>query len=449
MVVTTPDPERIDRRTFRLLYASVVIFAGVLRVAYVVGAKRNDLVVGDQIYYSAQANMIARGRWFAFPYDHGQFAANHAPITSLLLVPASWMDENVLLAQRLLMAVYGMLVVAGIGLLARWLFNRAIALVASLIAAVYANLWMNDALVMSETFAAGAVVAVLFAVYVYDLRRCAWSALALGVVLGLAGLTRAELLLLGPLVVLPLMLIPRDPTRWPIRWRHLCIAGGVCVIVLSPWLVRNHVRFEDTTLISTQDGLTLLGANCPGSYFGPGKGFWDLRCADLIDVPEGADQSQRSALYREYAFDFIAENRSELPGVIAARLGRGFSVWQVEQMIQWNTGEGREMWASRIGHWQYWVLAPLAVWGLWRWPSRQPRWPLLATAGLSVITIMAFYGIPRFRIPAEVAIVLGAAVTVEALISWLAARLAARRSVRGGGNGEVACKRDSVGANTR
>jgi 4-amino-4-deoxy-L-arabinose transferase-like glycosyltransferase len=426
MVVMTPDPERIDRRTFRLLYALIVVFAGLLRVAYVLGAKRNDEVVGDQIYYSTQAEVIAEGRWFVHPFT-GQFAADHAPITSLLLAPVSWMDGSPVVAQRLLMAMAGMLVVAGIGLLARWLFGRSTALVATLIAAVYANFWMNDALLMSETFATGAVVAVLFAVYVYDLRRRAWSAVAIGVVLGLAGLTRAELLLLGPLVVLPLMLISRDQMRWPLRVRHLCIAGGVCVLVLSPWLIRNAVRFEETTLISTQDGLTMLGANCPASYTGPLRGFWALSCADLVDVPDDADQSQRSAVYREYAFDFVAEHRDELPGVVAARLGRGLSVWRVDETITFNTTEGRETWASRIGVWQYWVLVPLAAWGLWRWPSRQPRWPLLVTAGLSVMMFVAFYGIPRFRIHAEVAIVLGAAVTVQALGSWLAARRVAHR----------------------
>ena len=200
------------------------------------------------------------------------------------------------------------------------------------------------------------------------------------------------------------------------------------MLVLAPWVVRNQVRFEETTVISTQDGLTLIGANCPDSYFGPGKGFWALQCTDLVDVPPDADQSERSALYRDYAFDFIAENRGEIPGVVAARVGRGLSIWDTSGTTWLNTGEGREKWASNIGLWQYWILTPLAVWGWWRWPSRQPRWPALVTAGLSVLVIAVFYGIPRFRIPAEVVIVLGAAITVESLGSSLFARLRRTRT---------------------
>ncbi len=421
--MTGSESGEMGRRTFRLVFGSIVAFAGVLRVVYVLGAKRGEELLGDQIYYSYQAMMIANGRWFADPFIEGRYAADHAPLTALLLAPVSWSNDNPFLAQRLLMAVYGMLVVAGIGVLARWLFGRRIALVAALIAAVYANLWMNDGLMMSETFAAAGVVAVLLAVYVYDLRRSTWAAVAIGVALGLAGLARAELLLLGPLVVVPLTLIVREPTGWSIRLRHLAMAGGVCVLVLAPWVIRNQVRFEETTLISTQDGLTLIGANCPDTYFGPGKGFWAVQCADLVEVPPDADQSERSVLYRDYAFDFIAENRGEVPGVVAARLARGLSVWDTTGTTWLNTGEGREKWASNVGLWQYWILTPLAVWGWWRWPSRQARWPALLTAGLSVLVIAAFYGIPRFRIPAEVVIVLGAAITVEALGSYLWARL--------------------------
>ena len=80
-----------------------------------------------------------------------------------------------------------------------------------------------------------------------------------------------------------------------------------------------------------------------------------------------------------------------------------------------NLGEGRERWASKIGLWQFWLLAPLAAYGLWRWPSDQPRWPAMVTVLIAILTIAALYGIPRFRIPGEIVVVLGAAVALDAL----------------------------------
>lgn len=418
--MTPTDGCDMDRRSFRLAFSGIIVFSAVLRFAYVLLAKRGEVLVGDQIYYSAQAVTIADGRWFANPSDLGSYAADHAPLTSIVLAPVSWSNDNPFLIQRLWMAVIGVAVVAGLGVLARWLFGRRTSLVAASVAAIYANLWMNDGLLMSETLAAGAVVAILLAVYVYDLRRSVGAACALGVVLGLAGLARAELLLLGPLVVVPLMLFAAKDARWRDRVRDLAAVGVVSLLVIAPWVIRNQVRFEESTLISTQDGLALLGSNCPDTYYGPAKGFWSLQCARLVDVPPDVDQSVRSTLYREYALEYIGEHSGELPSVVAARLGRGLSVWETAGMTYLNTGEGRETWASNIGLWQYWILTPLAAWGWWRWPSRQARWPALVTASLSLLVIMAFYGIPRFRIPAEVVIVLGAAVSLQAIgqASW-------------------------------
>ena len=73
-----------------------------------------------------------------------------------------------------------------------------------------------------------------------------------------------------------------------------------------------------------------------------------------------------------------------------------------------------------------------------RWPSRQPRWPALVMAGLSVIVMVVFYGIPRFRIPTEVVIVLGAAVSLEALYRIVLSRLGPRRPGGGEGGGDGA-----------
>lgn len=405
----------IDQRRFRQAFWAIVALAGCWRVLYVLVSKDSDPLVGDQIYYSAQASTIANGDWFADPFAPGQYAADHAPLTSLSLAPVSWSDTNPVMLQRLLTAMYGTAVVAGVGILTRWLFDRRTALIGAAIAAVYANLWMNDALVMSETLAAAGVVAILLTAYVYAEGRRRNAALLLGVAIGIAGLARAELLLLGPLLAVPLTLAGRSEHTISSKTRvaHLAIAGAAAVMVVSPWVIRNQIRFEEPTTISTQDGLLLLGTNCEPAYEGGGRGFWLLSCIDLVNVPEDADQSERSAAYRGYALDYLGDNADKLPGVVAARLGRGLSVWQTDAMTFLNIGEGRERWASKIGLWQFWMLTPLAAFGLWRWPSKQKRWPLVVTGSLALVMIMAFYGIPRFRIPAEIGIVVCSAVALD------------------------------------
>ena len=394
-----------------------MLAAAVWRVLYVLMFKVDDDVVGDQIYYSGQAVTIANGNWFADPLIPGAYAADHAPLTALAVAPASWDDAEPFVAQRLLMAMYGTAVVAGIGLVARWLTDRVTSLVAVAIAAVYANLWMNDALIMAETPSALAVVLVLFASYRFDLSRSTNDAVVMGLAVGLAGLARAELLLLGVVLVLPMVLFGQhasaDRRR---RVFHLAVAGLAAVALVSPWIIRNQVRFDETVTMSTQDGLTLVGTNCPAAFEGPGRGFWHLSCAFAVPVPDGADQSVRSAIYRDVAVDYLGDHLDQVPSVVVARLGRGLSVWQVDAMATLNQGEGRERLASWIGVVQFWTLVPLAAYGLVAWPVAQRRWPMLALILMSVLTIAALYGIPRFRIAAEVAIVVCGAIGLVSLV---------------------------------
>ena len=134
-----------------------------------------------------------------------------------------------------------------------------------------------------------------------------------------------------------------------------------------------------------------------------------------------------STRYRDAGFDYIGSHLDEVPGVVAARLGRGLSVWRVDQMTHINTTEGRARWASWVATVQFWILAPLALVGLRNWPSSSPRWPVVMVIVFSVLMLALVYGIPRFRVAGEVGIVLGAAVAIEQLVT---SRSVSRRRAR-------------------
>ena len=151
-----------DARRFWRILLLIVVGAFVVRVGYVMLAKRDEPVLGDQIYYNAQANTIARGHGFT-DFRDGSQQAEHPPLTASTLTPTSWVMERFdpggshLLAQRLTMTIFGAGVVLVIGLLGRAVAGDRAGLVAAGVAAVYPNLWINDGLVMSETLATLAV----------------------------------------------------------------------------------------------------------------------------------------------------------------------------------------------------------------------------------------------------------------------------------------------------
>lgn len=79
--------------------------------------------------------------------------------------------------------------------------------------------------------------------------------------------------------------------------------------------------------------------------------------------------------------------------------------------------EGRSPIVLELGFVMYWLLVPLAIYGLVLLRRRTiPVWPLAAMFLLVTIVALLIYGEPRFREPAEIALVGLAAVGVERLV---------------------------------
>src|ERR687898_706017 len=347
--------------------AAAAVGALVLRVAYILGWKLDQPLRGDAVYYSWQAELLADGKGFVRPRFGGP-AADHPPLTSLAMTPFAWATDS-LTTRRLAMAVIGVAVVIACAYLGHLLAGPRAGAIAGVIAAVYPNLWMNDALIMSDTLTALFVALFLIAIYRWHERPSVRNAGLVGLAAGLGTLTRAEIPLLVVLVAVPVML-------------------------------------------STNDGIPLGGGNGDRAYEDV-IGFWDLECAP----PVQGDQSVQSEAYRRLAVDYARDHLDRVPAVVLARVGRVWSAYHPFDMACVNQGEGREPWASRLGVWSYWALLPFVAAGWWILRQRRrPTWPLIAPFVMVTIVAAAFYGITRFRVPAEVSIVVLAAVALD---RWL------------------------------
>jgi hypothetical protein len=191
------------------------------------------------------------------------------------------------------------------------------------------------------------------------------------------------------------------------------LACVVALAVVSPWLIANLTRFDEPVLFSTNDGLTLCGANLHRTWYGSGTGLWALDCA-TSPVPKG-DRSVVSNSLRHRGLEFIKDHLGRLPVVVAARVGRVWSLYAPAQMVHYNENEGRDAAVSWAGFVTFWILVPLAVVGgvvLRR--RRVPITPLVAQFVIVTVIAAGIYGLVRFRVPAEVSIVVMAAVALDA-----------------------------------
>ncbi len=412
---------------FGLWLALIALAAGGVRVAYVGLAKVGDDVCGmdlcgDAFFYSLQARVLGDGNGFENAFT-GEPAADHPPLTALVATPAVWLPGDPVLPQRLTMGLVGTGAVVVIGLLGRTIAGDRAGLIAAGIAALYPNLWINDGLVMSESLTALGVATCLLLTYRLIRAPTVASAAWLGLALGLTILTRAEIALYLPFVVVPVLLWMADLDRRRSLGR-IAVATGVTVAVLLPWTVYNTTRFERPVAVSTNDGLTLIGANCDATYYGSGLGLWYGPCVE--DVEAEGDQSQTSAIYRQAGVDNITDDLDRLPVVVAVRVARVWGLYEPGGMATYSRGEGRELWASGLGSAFYYPLAVAAVAGVVVLRRRRtPVWPLVATAGMVTLTSAALYGLTRFRVPAEVSIVVLAGVAADAALRrWVDSRAA-------------------------
>jgi 4-amino-4-deoxy-L-arabinose transferase-like glycosyltransferase len=391
------------------------------RAVYVLTVTRDQNRTYDELFYKSEAVSFANGDGFE-PSHFGLEnlgSGEHPPLTAVVLAPVAFVTDDNELAMLMTMALAGAGVVLLIGLLGCEVAGARAGLIAAGVAAVYPNLWVNDGLLLPETLAALATAAALLFTYRL-IRQPGWRyAACLGGACALGTLSRGELVLLVPLLALPAILMIKDLT-WS---RRLGIAGIVVLaaaVIVAPWQAFLLHRFERPVFISYGDAGVIAGANCDATYSGFLTGFWLGLCRPEQEAREPSVAAEKK---RNVGRDYIRDHLDRLPVVVAARLGRLWGAYRPFQMAEFSVAEGRPQWASLAGWWLFWPLFALAAAGVVILGRRSVQvFPFLAPLLIVTLVAAAFYGLIRFRVPAEPAIVVLAAVALDAAYVRLRSR---------------------------
>ena len=384
---------------------AIVAVAVVLRVLYtVLAAPWPPEINDDQVFFHLMPAVLADGKGFIHPLlvrvGETLPTASHPPLYPVVLTGLAELGGTGQLVQRLTGTLFGAGTVVAIGLIGRRLAGARCGLIAAGIAAVYPILITADGALMSESMYSLLVAATLLAAYRLIETPRIGRAIVCGTLLGLAALTRGEALLLCVLLLLPLV-------RRPGGVRLAGVAALVMVLVLTPWTIRNFSVFDRFVLISTDAGAVIGGANCQSTYYGSNIGGWNFLCA----TPFPGNEAEQTAKQQREGIDFAADHVTRLPVVAAARLMRQWSFYR-----PWQTNPGRAGWAQNAGVVTYYVLLPLALYGLLvLWRRKAPIWVIAAPLMLSCAQAVLAYGFLRFRQPAEISLVVLAGVAIDQL----------------------------------
>jgi len=412
--VTRADPAR------RPVLISAAL-ALVVRVGWVLYAAREPVGLVDPTFYRAFGITIAAGDGYLGFFSH-QPSAYFPPGYPYAVGLATWFQHHLPLPSvpvtvGLVQALLGMAMTLAIASVAlRWWGTRA-AWVAGLVLALWPNLVIHSAVLLSETLYLALLCVTLWCATevghaaVATGRRTRRTALWVGgtaVAFGASVLVRPQGALCG--LVLVVMWWSAGRRQLVVR---LAAVGAITVAVAAPWLIRNHDELG-SAVMSTNVGDNLCIGNGPDAT---GRFRLGNDCATEHDY---IDDTRSEVLHDEEATAVATGEVRRHPvrqvRLVPTRLWAtvvddhdGLRAAESFGNDPWMPGGLRTLlrWTSDI----YWYLMAIAAgvsllqWARRRWFQRErqrSRPHLICAVGLitALMAPLISFGEPRFKIPA-------------------------------------------------
>ena len=240
---------------------------------------------------------------------------------------------------------------------------------------------------------------------------------------GLAALTRVELIIAIPFLAIPIL---RDSSQeLKKRLLNYSAVGLIVAATVSPWVIRNLTQFEEPVLISNGSGILLAQTNCDATYFGDKQGYWEYLCGlpqPLGENGEATDESVRDKEYRKRGLDYASQHKRHLlTNVVPKRMARLWGFYApIEQLRADKLVEGRSFSLSFIGLLQYYLLIPFSILGVVRLKqSKKFIAPVITIPIIATLIAAMSMGTTRYRVSAEVPLVICAAIGISCLVGSL------------------------------
>jgi 4-amino-4-deoxy-L-arabinose transferase-like glycosyltransferase len=239
-----------------------------IRVAVLAGTAGLGLQIMDEQQYAQIARNIAAGHGFG--WGPSQPTSIRPPLYPALLAAVWTISPGNLQAVRLLQIALGLATAVLIYMLGSRVYGPKVGAWAAAVSWLYPSLIFFNFLILTETLFTLLLVAfVLLAVLLVQTPRFR-LAIACGITLGLAALTRS-ILWPVPLVLCPLLAaVIRAPLPRRLTLPALVLTGYAMVV--APWAIRNTRLQGVVTIVDTMGGINLRMGNYE---YTPDDRMWD------------------------------------------------------------------------------------------------------------------------------------------------------------------------------
>lgn len=436
---------------------AVFLVALAFRAAYLFSASRApafDALNMDPLYNIDWARCLATGQW-SDPYTRLQHAAFfRAPLFSYSaagLFMAFGQSLSLLRGVQILMGS-GSCVLAF--LLARKCFDTRTGVLTGLVCAVYwVLIYFDSTFLLTVPLVFLGLLGFLFLFMALE-RQSPWWAGAGGLMLGLFGITRADILPFYPVACLWALVAARHLPR-PRRLLLVALLAAGCLLPPALTTVRNRVVSGDWVVVASQGGVNFYIGNNPESNgmqaVVPGtRPTWWGGYDDTVAIAEKAagrrlKASEVSRYWFDRSFAYIRQQPGHWLRLTARKAAAFVGGVEIPNNEPYENRQ-RDFLSLRLPL-NFGILFALFLVALPRMLRRAPAAPtagapadlrprfnmliLLFVATYSA-TLIAFFVTGRYRVPLIPFVALGAAAAVFQFVDWVRARQFARAAALGG-----------------
>jgi tetratricopeptide (TPR) repeat protein len=373
----------------------------------------------DARYYDEWANRIAGG-------EGRREAFFMSPLYPYFLAAIYKLFGRDLLLVRFIQAGLGSLSAVLAYVIGARVFDRRVGVVAGLVTACYGALIFYDGAVLLEPLLVLVCQLMLLLLLAADSTRRPLAYLGAGVLLGLAAVGRATVLVFVPIAMLwiwldrgedgararPRQAVTGADRRVRLRAAALLLLGAALVVV--PIAVRNYVVSNDFVLLTSNGGLNFYLGNSEIST----GGCVASQGHDMVADPPGAwiaekalgrklKASEISAYWYSGAKRFIGEHPGAWLKLLVRKLSFAMSSYEVPQLEYYDFQKQYSPLLS-LPLPAFGVVAPLGLVGFWLSFRRRRARLLTLFFAMYIFTIVAFFVVDRYRLPAVPPLIVGA-----------------------------------------
>jgi tetratricopeptide (TPR) repeat protein len=418
----------------KLFLLGVFLLAFILRLIYLLQVKSNPHFFSptmDPLYHDIWAQNIAGGNWI------GSKVFFRAPFYAYFLAIVYKIFGHNYIIPRVIQHLIGSFSCILVYFVAKRLFNRTVAIVASLLAATYGMfIYFEDELVLDSFLVFFDLLLILFLLKTKDSPKLSrWF--ACGIILGFSAITRPNILFFIPFVWLWIFLVftKQRKLKEILTFCIMFLIGSA--LVIFPVALRNYLVAKDFVLIASQGGINFLignNRNADGMSAVLYKEDWQYRDFEHMAEKEtgrSLKPSEVSNFYYKKGIKFFLDEPE-----------KAFKLWVKKLYIFWNKFEvsnNQDTYFFRkysslirillIG---FWFIGPLGLVGMiLSWLGGKERANLRKSILLPILfvfsymlTVVMFFVTSRFRLPVIPFLIIFSAFTLV----WLGEKLINRKS---------------------